>query len=72
MRRFDEPARPREIIGAAHSRGTAVMGIRAVQAGALTAAFDRELPETHPEMVDYRRAAPFALWPEKSTNQRPL
>ena len=35
------------------------MGIRAVQAGALTDAFDRELPETHPEMVDYRRATPF-------------
>ena len=35
------------------------MGIRAVQAGALTNALDRELPETHPEMVDYRRATPF-------------
>ena len=35
------------------------MGIRAVQAGALTDALDRELPETHPEMVDYRRATPF-------------
>ena len=35
------------------------MGIRAVQAGALTNTLDRELPETHPEMVDYRRAAPF-------------
>jgi aryl-alcohol dehydrogenase-like predicted oxidoreductase len=35
------------------------MGIRAVQAGALTEALDRQLPETHPEMVDYRRAAPF-------------
>jgi len=30
-----------------------------VQAGALTDAIDRELKETHPEMVDYRRAAPF-------------
>ena len=59
MKRFDEPARPREIIAAAHRRDIAVMGIRAVQAGALTDALDRELPETHPEMVDYRRAAPF-------------
>jgi aryl-alcohol dehydrogenase-like predicted oxidoreductase len=59
MARFDEPARPREIIRAAHRRGIAVMGIRAVQAGALTDALDRELPETHPEMADYRRAAPF-------------
>jgi aryl-alcohol dehydrogenase-like predicted oxidoreductase len=59
MASFDEPARPRDIIGAAHRRGVAVMGIRAVQAGALTDAFDRDLPNTHPEMVDYRRAAPF-------------
>ena len=59
MRRFDEPARPRGIINAAVRRSSAIMGIRAVQAGALTDALDRELPETHPEMVDYRRAAPF-------------
>src|SRR6202035_1124819 len=59
MKLFDEPARPREIIAAAVRRGVAVMGIRAVQAGALTDAIDRELRETHPEMVDYRRAAPF-------------
>lgn len=59
MRLFDEPARPREIIAAAHRRGIAVMAIRAVQAGALTDAFDRELLEDHPEMADYRRAAPF-------------
>ena len=37
------------------------MGIRAVQAGALTSAFDRELPEDHPEMADYRRAEPFRV-----------
>jgi hypothetical protein len=30
-----------------------------VQAGALTDALDRGLPETHPEVVGYRRAAPF-------------
>jgi aryl-alcohol dehydrogenase-like predicted oxidoreductase len=59
MKRFDEAGRPREIIAAAHRRGIAVMGIRAVQAGALTETLDRGLPETHPEMVDYRRAAPF-------------
>ena len=35
------------------------MGIRAVQAGALTDALDRTLPEMHPEMLDYRRAASF-------------
>jgi hypothetical protein len=35
------------------------MGIRAVQAGALTAFSDRALPHDHPEMRDYARAAGF-------------
>src|SRR2546425_6792720 len=59
MQRYDEPPRPREIIAAAHQRGIGVMGIRAVQAGALTAALDREVPEDHPERLDYQRRAPF-------------
>lgn len=59
MRRFEGPARPREIIAAAAARDIGVMGIRAVQAGALTSAFDRELPHEHPEMIDYGRAEPF-------------
>jgi len=59
MQRYDEPPRPREIIAAAHRRGIGVMGIRAVQAGALTEAFDREVPEDHPERRDYQRSAPF-------------
>ena len=59
MRRFDEATHPREVIAAAHRRNIGIMGIRAVQAGALTDAFDRQLPDTHPEMADYRRAAPF-------------
>ena len=59
MRAYDEEPRPRELIAAAHARGVGVMGIRAVQAGALTDAIDRDLPDDHPEMVDYRRAAPF-------------
>ncbi|MBI2767222.1 MAG: aldo/keto reductase [Chloroflexi bacterium] len=52
-------ARPREIIGAARAAGVGVMGIRAVQAGALTVGFDRPVPEDSPEMADFRRAAPF-------------
>jgi aryl-alcohol dehydrogenase-like predicted oxidoreductase len=36
-----------------------VMGIRAVQAGALTSAIDRVLPADHPEMRDFSRAAGF-------------
>ena len=59
LKRYDEEARPREIIEAAHRRGLAVMGIRAVQAGALTAALDRELPDDHPEVLDFGRAATF-------------
>src|SRR5712671_979226 len=59
MQRYDEPPRPRAIIAAAHRRGIGVMGIRAVQAGALTAVFDREVPQDHPERRDYQRSAPF-------------
>lgn len=58
VRRFAEPARPRDIIAAARRNGVGVMGIRAVQAGALTAAVDRPLKDSHPEAADYRRAAP--------------
>ena len=59
MHQFEGPARPREILAAAHRRGVGVMGIRAVQAGALTNAFDRQLPEDHPDMADYKAAEPF-------------
>ena len=56
---FDGPAKPREVIAAARANGVGVMGIRAVQAGALTNALDRPLPPHHPEMRDYARAAGF-------------
>lgn len=56
---FDGPAKPREVIAAARAAGVGVMGIRAVQAGALTDAIDRELPADHAEVRDYARAAPF-------------
>lgn len=59
MRRYDESPRPREIIAAASQRGIGVLGIRAVQAGALTDEFDREVPHGHPERLDYARAEPF-------------
>ena len=52
-------ARPRDIIAAASAAGVGVMGIRAVQAGALTASFDREMPADSPDGLDYSRAAPF-------------
>jgi aryl-alcohol dehydrogenase-like predicted oxidoreductase len=56
---FDGPAKPREVMAAAHANGVGVMGIRAVQAGALTSALDRALPVEHPEMRDHARAAGF-------------
>jgi aryl-alcohol dehydrogenase-like predicted oxidoreductase len=59
MRRYAEAGRPREIIAAAKAHGAGVMGIRAVQAGALTASIDRDLREDHPETADFVRAAPF-------------
>jgi len=59
MRRYEGPAMPRRIISTARAQGVGVMGIRAVQAGALTAGLDRSLKEAHPEAADYRRAAPY-------------
>ncbi len=59
LKRFEEPAMPREIMAAAQRADVPIMGIRAVQAGALTTALDRPKPDEHPEMADYRRAAPF-------------
>jgi len=59
IRRFAEPARPREIIAAAVAAGVGVLGIRAVQAGALTDAIDRPLAPEDPEMLDFERAAPL-------------
>jgi len=56
---FDGPAKPRDIMAAARANGAGVMGIRAVQAGALTSAIDRLLPVDHPEMRDFERAAGF-------------
>lgn len=56
---FDGPAKPRAVMAAARANGIAVMGIRAVQAGALTAVIDRPLPTDHPEVLDYARAAAF-------------
>ena len=56
---FDGPAKPRAVMRAARANGVGVMGIRAVQAGALTSAIDRPLSADHPEMRDFTRAAGF-------------
>lgn len=55
----DEPLEPRSVIAAAADRGCGVLGIRAVQAGALTEALDRDLPPDDLDRQDYDRAAPF-------------
>ncbi len=59
LRRYAEPAEPRAIIQAAKDQGIGVLGIRAVQAGALTSAIDRTTSPNHPETRDYERAAPY-------------
>jgi len=59
LKRYAEPARPRAIAAAAKAAGVGVMGIRAVQAGALTSAVDRELSANSPDRADYDRAAAF-------------
>ena len=56
---YDGPAKPRDVMAAARTHGVGVVGIRAVQAGALTAAIDRTLPPDHPENRDYAAAAGF-------------
>jgi aryl-alcohol dehydrogenase-like predicted oxidoreductase len=56
---FEGPAKPRAIMAAARANAVGIMGIRAVQAGALTGAIDRILPSEHPDMRDYSGAAGF-------------
>jgi len=52
-------ARPREIIAAAQKHGVGVMGIRAVQAGALTRSFDRNVEPDNIDFLDFERASTF-------------
>lgn len=67
LRRYSEPERARELICAAKANEIGVMGIRAVQAGALTAGIDRPLKPSHPEVKDFARAAPFRALCEELT-----
>ena len=68
LKRYAEPARPREIAAAAKAAGLGVMGIRAVQAGALTAAIDRKLSPNSPDSRTTTAPPPFrdlcARWGE--------
>jgi len=65
LTRLRGPARPRDIVARAGTHRVGVMGIRAVQAGALTRAFDRTLDPGHRDAVDFARAAPFRALCEK-------
>jgi aryl-alcohol dehydrogenase-like predicted oxidoreductase len=58
IRRYDEPAQPRDIIATAVDLGIGVLGIRAVGAGAITDGFDRQVPDDDPLAFDFRRAEP--------------
>ncbi|GAA2610441.1 aldo/keto reductase [Paractinoplanes durhamensis] len=55
----DVPSANDEVLRAANDNGVAVVGIRAVAAGSLTSALDRDLPPEHPAAVDFARAEPF-------------
>ncbi|MQF99431.1 MAG: aldo/keto reductase [SAR202 cluster bacterium] len=59
LKRFDGDPMPRQLIEEANNSGVSVMGIRAVQAGALTDNFDRDISGEHPDMNDYNRAKRF-------------
>jgi len=59
LQRYAEAPQPRTIAATARARGVGVMGIRAVQAGALTAGVDRDLSPNSPDNADFLRAAPF-------------
>jgi len=56
---YDGPTRAREVAATARANGVGTLGIRVVQAGALSDALDRSLPADHPEMRDYARAGSF-------------
>jgi len=73
LKYFAGPSRAREIIAAAGSAGTGVLGIRPVQGGALTEALDRHLPPEHAVVTDFKRSSAFrALARELSTSAAAL
>lgn len=56
---YEGETRPRELIADVEERGIGVIGIRIVQAGALTDGFDREVAADSAEQRDFDRAAPL-------------
>ena len=59
MALIDETPGPREVIAKAADAGIGVMGIRAVAAGSLTQAIDREVHPKSAELKDFHRSAGF-------------
>ncbi len=59
LKYFQGPTRARDVIAAANAEGVGVMGIRAVAGGAFTDTIDRNLPDDHGVVVDYKRAGAF-------------
>lgn len=53
------PTHARDLIAHANTQGVGVMGIRAVQGGALTDALDRDLPDDHGVVRDFNRSSRF-------------
>jgi len=53
---YSGPSYAKEIMYEAVKAGVYVLGIRPVQAGALTDKIDRYLPKDHPEVIDYNKA----------------
>ncbi|NKB58412.1 MAG: aldo/keto reductase [Alphaproteobacteria bacterium] len=51
--------RARDIIAQANAQGVGVMGIRAVQGGAFTDTVDRDLPDDHGVVVDFKCSGKF-------------
>ena len=62
----DEPPKPRVVIEQASERGIGVMGIRAIAAGALATAIDREVDSGSAEKRDFDRAGAFRALAEES------
>ncbi|MBT3870338.1 MAG: aldo/keto reductase [Gammaproteobacteria bacterium] len=63
----DETPDPRSVISSAHDAGIGVMGIRAVAAGALATAIDREVKPHSAEARDFQRAAAFRTFAADSS-----
>ena len=59
MALVDEIPGPRQVIASAQDAGVGVMGIRAVAAGSLTDAIDRDVHPKSAELKDFQRSAGF-------------